>query len=585
MTFNKYFQDELSYLRDLGDEFARENPNLVPFLSRESTDPDVERLLEAFAFLTGRLRQKLDDELPELSHSLISLLWPHYLRPVPSMTILEFMPTPGAITGRQRVEKGVMVESRPVENTNCRFCTAFDVDVYPMKLTGVTLENAAREAVMTVSFRLDDGVSFQTLDLTRLRLYLSFEQEQPVGRALYLWLNERLSSMTVRGAGGRSFTLPGSRLVPAGFAPDEAVVPYPRNAFPGYRILQEYFCFPQKFMFVDIEGLGRLVQLDGDRFEILFNFNEPFFEDTRITQNHLRINCCPIVNLFTMDGQPITLDHTKTEYRIRPAGINPQHHEIFSVDRVVGWVQGRGQRVVYEPFESFRHALGGNSQNGSIYYRTRIRPSVVGRSADTYISFVNSAENQVTPPTETISLALTCTNGNLAEIIPAGAIDQPTSSTPNFVTFRNIARLSPQIPPPIEGNLLWRLISNLARNFASLADLDALRTVLATYNFRAFYDQQAQRRLQLMLDGMKEVTVVPLEWLHRGLPVRGIKVRLALEESKFGGEGEMYLFASVLNEFLSLYASINACHQVEVNGIERNVIFTWPIREGQKPQL
>ena len=56
--FNKYYQDELTYLRELGKEFAAAYPAIAPLLAERGADPDVERLLEGVAFLTGRIRQK-----------------------------------------------------------------------------------------------------------------------------------------------------------------------------------------------------------------------------------------------------------------------------------------------------------------------------------------------------------------------------------------------------------------------------------------------------------------------------------------------------------------------------------------------
>jgi type VI secretion system protein ImpG len=297
----------------------------------------------------------------------------------------------------------------------------------------------------------------------------------------------------------------------------------------------------------------------------------------------VRLNCTPVVNLFAHDGQPLTVDHAKTEYRVRPSGTNALHYSIHGIERVTGWIQGRGERVVYEPFESFRHAIAAGGDQ--TYYRTRLKPSVTRRGGDLYMSFVNREEQIARAATETVSLALVCSNGPLAELVPIGGIDQPTSSTPSMVTFQNIGTVTPEVPPPIGSGLMWRLIANMARNYASLADVDALRTVLSTYHFAATYDVQQARRLELLMEGLQGIETEPFEWIHRGLPIRGHKVRLNIVESKVGGEAEAHLFGAVLNQFLGIYASVNACHQLVVRGAESKVEFEWPARVGVNPGI
>lgn len=171
MSINRYFQDELSYLREIGDEFARENPRLAPYLSRDSQDPDVERLLEGFAFMTGRLREKLDDELPEVAHSLIELVWPNYLRPVPAMTIIEFTPVPGADASAP-IGRGTLVASRPVAGTTCRFRTSYEVRCVPLSVAGVVTDSTPTSSRLTVQLTLQDGADLTQVSTDRLRLYL-----------------------------------------------------------------------------------------------------------------------------------------------------------------------------------------------------------------------------------------------------------------------------------------------------------------------------------------------------------------------------------------------------------------------------
>lgn len=582
MSFNKYYQDELAYLRELGAEFANENPNLAPFLSRESTDPDVERLLEGFAFLSGRMRQKLDDELPELTHSLLQLMWPHFLRPIPAMTVVQFEPLAEAGGEERVVPRGVEIASRPLDGTSCKFRTGFDLPLVPAQVASVKVENTSRSGFIEVGIRLFPDATFADMGLDRLRFYLLGERGSAAARMTYLSLLRHCRRVVVKDARGNELTLSGDRLRPIGLDEEEAVVPTPAGVAPGFPLLQEYFAFPDKFMFVELSGLGPVAGFAGNMLSVVFELNQPFELASGLNNDSIRLNCVPAVNLFEADADPVSVDQRKTEYRLTARDTTGRPLDVHSVRQVSGWVQGRGTRIAYHPFEAFRSLLGDQK---AVYYAIRRRPAVVGTGVDTYISFVRDDGSEIVPDVETVSLAVTCTNGRLAEHIVTGHLDQPTSSTPSFVRFRNIQAISPQVPPPIGVGLLWPLISNMALNFGSLLTVDAIRVLISTYHFRAHFDAQERRRLDLMVEGTSEVSYKAMDWILRGFPVRGTDIQLLVEESKFGGEGEVFLFGTVLNRFLDLFANINSVHRLRMRGSERNVVYQWPIRTGTRPSL
>ncbi|MEQ8396002.1 type VI secretion system baseplate subunit TssF [Thalassobaculum sp.] len=578
MSMNRYFQDELAYLREIGDEFARENPRLAPYLARESRDPDVERLLEGFAFLTGRLREKLDDELPEVAHSLIELVWPNYLRPVPAMTVIEFSVIPGADAGAP-VERGTMVASREVGGTTCRFRTSYDVQCLPMSVAGVEVDSTPTTSRLTVKLQLLDGVDPTQIDADRLRLFLDGAADASIARDLYRALMQDVRSISVLGGNGSRFTLDPDAVSPVGFDTDHAVLPYPPNAFSGFRILQEYFAFPEKFMFVDIHVGNRLRTLRGPQIELKFEFSRPLDRGGKAGRNTVRLNCTPAVNVFEDDGEPVNLDHRKSEYRVRPMGGRDRQIDVYGVEKVVGWVRGRNEQVVYKPFASYRPIVGKAGEE--VYYRIRRRGAVASQTVDAYISFVDAESRAIPLAAETVSIELTCTNGRAPEALAVGAIDQPTATSPTFATFRNPIGVTAQTPPPIDRNLLWILISNLALNYSSLADTHALGRILSTYNVRAQVDEQERRRMELLLEGIQSVRSEPMDWMRSGGVLRGVRFMLNVQESKLGGAAELFLFGTVFDRFLDMFSNINSVHQLTIQGVERNVRYQWGVRTGQ----
>ena len=260
MAFNRYYQSELSALRQLGRRFSERNPALAPFLADAGQDPDVERLLEGFAFLTGRLRQKLDDELPELSHSLMQLLWPNYMRPMPAFSILQFDPLKHAGPG-VKVARDTAVESVVVNGARCRFRTCYTTQVMPLQIGA--LDYVAQGERGLLSLRLDmsaDG-DFSQLVVDALRLHLAGDRY--ISQGLYLSLLRHLQGIELLALDAAGVPLEQPKVLrlrpeqvqPVGFAEDQALIPYPQNTFRGYRHLQEYFVFAEKYLFVDIAGL------------------------------------------------------------------------------------------------------------------------------------------------------------------------------------------------------------------------------------------------------------------------------------------------------------------------------------------
>ncbi|MBD3658230.1 type VI secretion system baseplate subunit TssF [Marinobacter sp.] len=590
MKLNRFYRDELSFLRLQGREFAEAHPQLTRFLSEQSTDPDVERLLEGFAFLTGKLREKVEDEFPELTHSLLNMLWPNYLRPVPSCTIMRFDPQLHAISERQRVERDTEIKSRPLgdatRQTQCRFRTCRAVEVFPISVADVRAEHSREVSSVTVDLALHTDQPLTALGLETLRFYLGGDDH--TAETLYLWLNHYLTRMELVVADA-SYPLPASLLQPVGFARDEALLPYPRNAYPGYRILQEYLSFPEAFRFVDIRGLKtRLPAVQADEISLRFHFSRILPADARVHAEHLQLYCTPAINLFSHEGEPVDLNGRETEYLVSPSSRCPEHYEVFNIEQVEGWLEGysgRREPRLYTAFESFQHEVEREQDRTALYYRVRARASIRGDGFDHYIAFVRGDESECLNRQEAVSLTLTCTNRQLPEQLAVGEVCMATESTPAFASFSNITRPTATVRPTLDGSLLWTLISNLSLNYLSMLDVEALRTVLRVYDFRALVDRQAERVSRQRLAAIVGIGTRPVDRMVRGLPVRGLRSELKLDQQGFAGEGGLYLFGTVLSQFFALYASINAFHQLEVVNTDNQERYTWTLQQGQQPLM
>ena len=558
----RYYEEELNYLVEAGREYARLHPERARLLNLSdprSRDPHVERLVEAFAFLTGSVRQRLDDDFPQLTHALLDLVWPHYLRPVPPMALLRFFPVEGMVRERQRVPKGYLVDSRPTPSeVPCRFRTAYPVDIFPFRMLRAGLKTADDgQQSLRLQFGLDARCDPSKVTVDRLRLHVAGEPS--VSYELYRVLRTQVAEVVVRLGRDRHRALPASAIEPVGFREDEEILPYSRVSFPGYRLLTEYFSFPEKFLFVDLVGIGALELEDEDdrTFEVDLVLSSRPPESFRPTEENLLLFVTPVVNLFARDGEPIRIDQLRSEYRVLGDYTHPSAYEVIAVHNVQSTGRGEGSRVRFAPFYSFEHGGDGDEEyEQDVFYHTRHRFTPAGNWA-TYLALVSAKTGEL-PSRRTLSLELECMNGRLCRDVGLEDICIPGGDQLEFVTFRNITRPTDVVYPKLGDGAEWRFISHMALNFLSVSDPGAMRTILSLYNTG---ERPANVR---RIDSIIGVEHEPRERLLQGAPVRGTRVTLTLDERNFDDLGDLLIFSQVLNEFLSLHASINAYTELVV---------------------
>ncbi len=588
MPLKQLFRDELAYLYLQGNEFAKRNPNLSRFLSEKSSDPDIERLLEGFAFLTARLRQKIEDDFPELTHSIINLLWPNYLRPLPSSTVIKFSPKSDSITEKQIIKKNTLLRSQPVDGTQCRFTTCHDVSVYPLKIGSVDDNHSRDKSIVRINIEALTDLPMNEINCDCLTFYLSGNDY--TAQTLYFWIFNYLDRIDVLIEGKTVKTLNNRNIRRVGFHPNQSLLPYPENVFDGYRVLQEYLNFPQRFYFFDLTNLLTIwPDSPAQNIQFEFHFKRSFPSDIKIRRNDFELYCTPAVNLFSHDADPISLDGQSTEYLVRPSGHKREHYEVFSINSVIGHIQtGRSGNTSrdYFPFESFQHEIERAHQRKSFYFRNRVRESVNKIGFEQFISFIREDETLYTPEDpEIVSIEVTCTNRNLPEALAVGDICIATEMTPSFVSFENITQPTPSMRPILDGSLHWKLISNLSLNYLSILEIEPLKNIIRAYDFKAFVDEQSKRHTQQRLAGIERITTHPVDRLVKGLPVRGISSKIAINADNFHCEGEVYLFGTVLSHFFSLFSSINSFHILEVVNSANNETYSWPTQKGIQPLI
>lgn len=597
-----YYERELTFLRQTGAEFAGQYPKVASRLMLEPNrceDPHVERLIESTAFLAARIHLRLDDDFPELTQALLNTVYPHYIRPIPSFSIAEFHMRKGGVVAGQRIPRGTMLYSKPVEGMPVRFQTAYDTELWPLTIPEagwcsidrldppLRASNAA--AVLRVRLDCWPGASFSQLPISSFRFYL--DGETLVTHSLYELLSNNCTGIVLRNPRPklrqRPIELLPEALTPVGFDEKESLLPYTHRSFGGYRLLQEYFAFPEKFFFFDLRGMEAL-RAGGfqESVEILFlispfeRFDRQDLLSSGVGQNTLRLGCSPITNLFPHTAEPIQWDQTQYEYPIVPDFRQTRVMDIFSVDQVSCTYEKTGETAPFEPFFSFRHST---SKKTPAFWNATRRESRTKPGGQMWLTLVDLGGNPVSLDLDTLTVRCTCTNGDLPSRLPIG------DENGDFVleeggAIRRIAALrkpTRTLRPLAGRHALWRLISHLSLNYLSLVEdgREAFQEMLRLY-------QTTSPELDHQVDGITSVSssrrFARVAGDHGISYVRGVRVQLELDESKFVGAG-VYLFASVLEHFLAQYGSLNSFSQLVVKTPQRKeVLREWPPRAGKR---
>jgi type VI secretion system protein ImpG len=576
--FSKYYLSELSYLRDMGRTFGLANPSVAGLLVERGGDPDVERLLEGFAFLTARIRERVDDDVPEMVQGLAELVLPHYLRPVPACSILEFTPNLRALRGRSRIAAGAEVASHPVDGTRCVFRTTSEVELLPLTLQDALLDRSlVSSPVLRLFFQTTEQGRAEVFRPQGLRLFI--HADLAASSMVLLWLLRYCRQVRVRDdSGGSGVVLPPRSVCALGFERDFRLLPWPK-AFDGYRLLQEYFCLPEKFLFFEVRGLDAAASLAEERFELAFHLERPPPLDARITRDMFRLHCAPAINLFRVPADPVFHQALGREHLLRAADLPPQHAEVYSVDAVTGLTAGRSERRTYRPFHDFSHTAGQEAEPA--FYRLRRTHSPVDDGIDTYLTL--ETPRDVAPPLgneEVLSIDLTCTHRSLPARLQVGDLCHPTPASPTQAKFKNISPVSRPARAPLGTELHWRLLSHLAINHHSIADEAALRRLLDLYNFQALADNLAARASRLRINAIREVETRPLTRFIEGSPLRGNRTRVDLDETNFMGVGDAFLFGSILDELLASHVTLNSFNELAIRLQPSQTEFTWLPRNG-----
>lgn len=609
---HSYYEQELRFIRQSAEDFARRYPATAGRLlldGKQSADPQVERLLEAFALLTARIQHKLHDEFPELTDALLQTVYPHYLAPIPSMGIVHFeidakrAQAPNGF----RIERGSEIQTQPLDDVACRCRTCYPVHLWPVGVVDASVvippfpreyrPPAQTESAIRIVLECQGARPFAELAMDSLRFYIN--SDSPTASELYELLFNRVSQVAIlpgeKGSKEPAVILnPSECISDVGFGREEGMLPYPPQSFLGYRLLTELFAFPRKFRFVDLSGFRRIQKATfGRRIEVVLYLNKSAERiENSVNRDTFLLGCTPIVNLFSHYAEPIRVTQSQYQYRVIPDAARPESMEVYSVDAVTS-VQPNGDTKEFEPFYSIRHSRQGNDPR-TFWYSSRrasIDQKLVGTEVE--LSLVDLDFNPRLPADSVLNVRTTCTNGNLPTRLQTTSqrIQLRLEGAAPVSQIVAVGPLTRPTRPPLRRGAHWRLVSHLNLNHLSLANgkesVDALREILRLYDFTDGDESRSRSAVNgQLIDGIVSLQSRPTV-AHTGCDVssgfcRGTEVTIDFDEDKYVGTG-VYLFAAVLERFFALHASINSFTQlVARTSANEQVLKRWLPRAGEQ---
>ncbi|MBE6442263.1 MAG: type VI secretion system baseplate subunit TssF [Desulfovibrio desulfuricans] len=571
-TVDKYYQEQLQRLREGAGEFARRYPAIAPMLLEESGDPDVERILEGTAWLCGKIHERLDQTAPGLVQSLLRLVFPQAILPVPSVTLVRFTPRQG-FSEALDVPAGTQVASNPVDGVSCIFSTAHDLRVLPLSIVAVAGESPNASST-TVTVTLRSRAPLREILDDSLPLYLAGSYAAASQR--FLALLTRCTGCAVS-TGAQTISLPPQAVTQHALPLTDMRLPASSRSNRGYMELLRYFHFPEQLLALRVSGLRRCNFSSDDR-ELRLEFRLRGGGDTipDFPDGCFALNVTPAANVFRVPAEPLVIDHTREEYLIRPQDGKQRFLEILGVESATALFPG-GRTLACLPYEAYDETRRG------LLYSLRHRRAEQDGAVEHLLTPLYRLENRETVPDRcTLSMDLLCCNHSLPGSLQVGDVCRPTDSSPAQAEFANITAPAPMLPRHADESLQWRFVSHMNANLLSLASAEALRSLLELYVPESGAAPELAAANQRRVQAVTAFSSGDEERLFRGRLLRGRLLRLTLDPAGFVSDGDLFLFASALERFFAEYANLNTYSRLQLKVGGTGESHQWPPRLGEK---
>jgi type VI secretion system protein ImpG len=620
--FLKYYNGELQHIRELAGEFALEFPKIAGRLGLESfecADPYVERLLEGFAYMAARVQLKVDAEFPRFTQNLLEMVYPHYLAPTPSMVIAQCQPDlmegalhEGFLIPRKTPLRGQIGKN---EQTACEYRTAHDLTLWPLEITEAEYLSGASTVVNSgapsltglkagVRLRLKTtaGLKFNQLSLDNLPIYLRGVGELP--SKIYEQLLSNSIAVVIQPVSASitwQHVVKHNPIVAVGFDENQALLPHSSRSFQGYRLLQEYFSFSERFMFVELTQLQTaLCQCEDDELDIiiLLNRNNPDLVNS-IDVSRFALFCTPAVNIFPKKIDRVHLTQQTAEYHLVPDRTRPLDYEVYQVTEVIGFGNSIDDKQEFLPF--YQANATDHRQKRAYYSINRLprvqsmrqklqgpRSSYAGN--ELYISLVDANETPFRSELKQLGINTLCTNRDLPLQLPIGIgkTDFTIQMGAPVASIRCLSGPTKPRPSNAHKDSAWKLISHLSLNYLSICNNSEKEGAMALRSLLSLYSENNDVSSRKQVEGVLSISSKPIvRRINISGPIvfgRGLEITISVDESAFEGSG-VFLFGAVMAQFFAHYVSLNSFTETVLSTTDRGEVMRWTAKVGQRNLL
>jgi type VI secretion system protein ImpG len=618
----RYYNQELRYLRELGGEFAQEFPKIASRLGMEGlevTDPYIERLLEGCAFLAARVQLKQDAEFPRFSHRLLELIYPNFLAPIPAMLVAQVNPVPdpnllkGPVLPRDTPLTG---PASAASKNPCEFRTGQPLQLSPLttlsadyflnmselNVSSLALPQRPRAGVR-IQLQLPAGMTTAQLELDTLRFYLGGQTDTA------MHLHELMLGNAVgvlvgppgRAGDGKRQLLPAAALQPVGYSDEEAMLPPTLRGFAGTRLLQEYFAFPERFLFVDLQGVRQALNaIAGPVVEIIVLFAQPGTGlEGAVSATNFALNCVPAINLFPKRADRIQITEGNYEFHVVPDRTAPLDYEVYDVVGMQGFTADGAERR-FLPLYAPEHKRSAQQQTAfyTIWREPRLMSEAARRDgprsgytgSEVFVSLVDPNDAPYAENLQQVAVQTRCTNRDLPVFMPSTGAQAEFKLDAGIPTQSVRAIAGPSRPHTAlrEGGVAWRLLNLLSLNYLSLLDTEGGEAAAALRDLLSRFPQGTDPSVRRQIEALQNVATRAVVRRHPiAGPIafgRGIEVTLTVDELGYAG-GSAFLFGAAMHHYLSRHASMNSFVETVLVSLTRGEVMRWKPSRGTRPVL
>ncbi|GGX99639.1 type VI secretion system baseplate subunit TssF [Massilia dura] len=574
-----HYGRELTHLRHGISEFAYCFPDAAGMLKisgGESSDPGVQRVMHGTALLCAHLARKLEYGYVRLTNDLLGIQSPFYLRPIPSCSVVQI----GAMAGSSVTSIPRGTELRSKGTSSCGFRTVYDVVQAPILVTARFMPRVDVPATPDIPTGVgcgiaitiettDPAIAFGAATNSPMRVYI--DADGPARAALYDAIFMR-SLCTCVESEQQWHKLPAPPFSPVGALKNEALLPTPWRQEGSLRLLTEYFAFPDKFDFFDIDLKAVLAHCPAGTRRLVLHLLLPDLHHTTadllraLPATALQLGCTPVINMFSHATTPIRLRKSRNKYNLAVPHVGNAKAVVYSIDamQLLQNATRGGAAIDLSWFLA-------KKLNTPYFWLFELADATYG-TPDT-VSFVDRVPKPVELDEGTVDVRVTCTNGDLPCSLRIGSPDGDLTSDQD-IGGRPIRMLSKPTAPLLladQPDAHWELVAFAHANHQSMTQMH-LPTLLSLLRMHARPDCVVTAQ---QLSGIVDVSRCRIqEWVefldHCTLQY-GYEVSLTIDEAAFKGRS-ISVFAQLMERFFAYYLTAPNFLRLHVLGKDGQVL-------------